>query len=170
MVVNKTIGILGILIFIMSCSNDKRNLVVSNVTKKDIVATNHIEYPFDSILESCLDSGENRGNTMGEIECYYDAAIKLDTLIDKYYHILFKKLDKSDRYKLKVSQDKWLQYYHAESKFIYSAFYTWSNFSKYGHGREAAIDQAQWRYELARKRLVDLIKYDSQIVNVSDQN
>ena len=132
------------------------------------------EYPFDTILNNCFQSpGEdgqlNGGTTMGMIDCYDYSTTKLDTLVNKIYKKLYSKLDNKDKLKLKKSQNNWRKFYISESDFVFSAYYTWANLSKYGHGREHAITQAEWRYDVMRKRLIDLTKYEAEIFTVDEK-
>lgn len=136
-------------------------------SKSDINSNKDI-FPFDSILRNCMDSRNVNGyteglSTTGMIDCYTNSAIKLDSIVNEVYHKLYSKLDKGDKRKLKLSQDRWKKFYTAEEDFLYSAFYTWANASKYGHGRDHAISQAEWSYGVVRQRLIDLTKYDDQI-------
>ncbi len=180
----KTLSKIIILTLLFSCQNRQDN-GKSNLDNNKIDSTKSIshvdssskilkyssiphEFPFDTILNNCLESsGEDRqlngGTTMGMIACFYNATNILDSIVNNMYKKLFSKLDKNDRQKLKKSQDCWRKYYAVESDFVYSAYYTSANFGKYGHGREHAITQAEWRYDIMRKRLIDLTKYDAEI-------
>jgi len=132
-------------------------------------------FQFDTILYNCfnlpfrdtnlINTGGQLagGTTMGEIYCYDYAANKLDTLVNNVYIRLYAKLDNDDKLKLKLSQKNWRKFYYAEGEFLYSAFYTWTNKTKYGHGREHAITQAEWKYVVMRERLINLTKYDNEI-------
>lgn len=136
---------------------------ISSVKPSDInVNSDGDSYPFDAILSNCLDEKEG-GTTVGMIDCYTQSAVKLDTLVGKIYRKLYAKLDNKDKQKLKLSQDNWRKFYAAEGDFLYSAFYTWANVSKYGHGREHAITQASWHYEVVRQRLIALTEYEKEI-------
>lgn len=125
---------------------------------------NKDSYPFDTILYNCMHvKGGHGGTTVGMIDCFTNSAVKLNTLVDQMYRKLYLKLDKEDRPKLKLSQDRWRKFYAAEGDFLFSAFYTWANVRKYGHGRGHAISQAEWHYKVVRQRLIALTEYDSEI-------
>lgn len=126
-------------------------------------------YPFDTILDKYISAGDTVGSgTNDMIGWFYDATKKLDSLVDIKYAQLMKRLDKEDKAKLKLSQDNWKKYRDAEADFLMSAYYTWANASKYGHGREHSITQAEWRYSVVRLRLIALTKYDDEIYDVNE--
>ena len=133
--------------------------------KQIAVSSNHqVEFPFDTILAFCLENPDLKGETTaGTLDCYYNASLKLDTLVVQRYENLYSKLDTGDRKRIKKSQQQWTAFYQAESDFLYSAYFTWANKTKYGHGREHSLLQAEWKYDLVRKRLIDLSKYDAEI-------
>jgi len=174
----KTLVYIIILTFLLSCNYNRQDNSEHNLDNKKIDSTltapneksqkeidlETYSLPFDTSLINCLHTSDGKGQTtMGMIDCYYNAINILDSLVNKMYNKLSSKLDKTDKQKLKKSQDNWRKYYSAESDFLFSAFYTWANSSKNGHGREHAITQAEWRYDVMRKRLIDLTKYDTEI-------
>lgn len=172
------------LVLLSSCNNslkDERQKSSTDTTKTSF-AENTLDttisskkaalerdvFPFDSIIRNCMHtptkSGWSKGGTTdGMVDCYYNSADKLETLINNIYNKLYSKLDNEDRLKLSLSQNRWKKFYLAEGDFLFSAFYTWANARKYGHGREHAITQAEWRYDIVRQRLIDLTKYDKEI-------
>lgn len=122
---------------------------------------------FDSYLTECLNSHDGY-TTMGMADCFEQASVYLDTIMERTYKALYDKLDTVDRKLLSKSQDDWLLYRSAESAFLYSTFYTWVNYSKYGHGRESVIDQAAWKYDVVRERLMRLMQYNEQVFVVDE--
>lgn len=116
----------------------------SNIStpSKSTTNTDKVILPFDSILRNCMnscnESGYLNGQTItGMIDCFYNPANQLDSIADQVYYKLYAKLDRQDKQKLKLSKDRWRKFYSAEEDLLYSAFYTWANASKYGHGRGA---------------------------------
>lgn len=125
---------------------------------------NKDSYPFDTILYNCMHlKGGSGGTTVGMTDCFTNSAVKLNRLVDQMYRKLYLKLDKKDKRKLKLSQDNWRKFYAAEGDFLYSAFYTWANVSKYGHGMEHSITQAEWHYKVVCQRLIALTEYEKEI-------
>lgn len=141
-------------------------LISSNKSfkKHDTIIYTH---PFDTILEKCLDRSGQTTNDM--IECYYTTTNILDSLVHGKYLEIYNKLDVEDKQKFKLSEDNWVKYYKSESDFLMSAFYTWANKSKYGHGREHSITQAEWRYTIVRQHLIDLTDYNEEIYIIDDE-
>jgi uncharacterized protein YecT (DUF1311 family) len=165
---------ISILTCIISCNSNRQENKKSNIDKTltdssiktpvDNLQKEIDSFPFDTILDNCLNAPNGVGQTtMGMVDCYDNASIKFDTILMKLYKELYTKLDKQDKQKLKVSQENWRKFYKAESDFLYSAFYTWANSSKYGHGREHSITQAEWKYNVMRQRLINLMKYNEEI-------
>jgi uncharacterized protein YecT (DUF1311 family) len=180
----RTITYLAILTFLASCNNNRQENLQINIDTASTRLTANIpqeqthvidSFPFDTILNNCFNApikdtnligGYGNlagGSTMGMIGCYDYATNELERLVNNIYTNIYSKLDKDDKQKLKLSQDNWRKFYNAEGEFLYSAFYTWANKSKYGHGREHAITQAEWRYNVMRERLINLTKYDNEI-------
>jgi hypothetical protein len=114
----------------------------------------------DNYVLKCMDSNST---TIGMIECYRIGTIKLDTLIKYKFEEIYSKLDGEDKLSFKTSHDNWLRFFGSESKFLQNSFYTWANYSQYGHGREHSITQAQWRFQIARQRLIALSNYNDQL-------
>lgn len=73
---------------------------------------------FDKYLEDCLHN-HNGHTTIGMTDCFEQAAIHLDAILDHTYKELYAKLDTVDRQHLDRSQVHWQQYRESES-----AFYT----------------------------------------------
>ncbi|MEI6122325.1 MAG: lysozyme inhibitor LprI family protein [Bacteroidota bacterium] len=180
----RTITYLAILTFLVSCNNNRQENPKINIDTASSRLSDNIpqeqtqdidSFPFDTILNNCFNApikdtnligGDGNlagGSTMGMIGCYDYATNQLDKLVNNIYSNTYSKLDKDDKQKLKLSQDNWRNFYNAEGEFLYSAFYTWANKSKYGHGREHAIMLAEWRYNVMRERLINLKKYDNEI-------
>lgn len=115
----------------------------------------------DSMLLICLDSaGET---TMGDIDCYYRLTVVVEKKIKKEYRKLYTRLDNADKKLFKATEAKWDSYFKEEKEFLYSAFYTWSNYNKYEHGREHSEAQAQWLFQIARQRLIAIRAISNEI-------
>jgi hypothetical protein len=115
----------------------------------------------DNVLFNCLDSaGET---TMGNIECYYRLTEVVGQKIKKEYRRLYARLDNTDKRLFKATETRWDSYFKQEREFLYSAFYTWSNYSKYEHGREHSEAQAQWLFQIARQRLIAIRAISNEI-------
>jgi uncharacterized protein YecT (DUF1311 family) len=120
-------------------------------------------------LDNYINDIESTGSSTNDmINMFYKATAKLDSLLELKYNQLIVRLDKVDQIKLKTSQDNWRKFRDSESDFLMSAYYTWANESKYGHGREHAITQAEWRYTIVRRRLVSLTIYDEEIYDTDN--
>jgi uncharacterized protein YecT (DUF1311 family) len=160
------------LIFIYSCQNKTKNDsnakgVNSQLLSDSIIDINQTKiqidtFYFDKFVHSCLSTSDGQ-TTLGMIQCLDSATVYLDSILHNSYDSLLVKLDITDQKKLKASQENWMKFRIAEFDFLYSSFYTWANFSKYGHGREDAILQAEWKYNIVRERLINLIKYNEGI-------
>lgn len=114
----------------------------------------------DTYVLDCLDTN---GTTTGMIDCYRLAVTRLDSLIDLKFKEIYSKLDKEDKSAFKTSHENWKIYFVSESDFLHGAFYTWANYSQYGHGREHSITQNQWIYQIARNRFIALSNYNDQL-------
>lgn len=102
------------------------------------------------------------GTTTGEVESYYRASQKLDTLIESVYQEIYQRLPyEQDKKLFKTAQDNWKNYYTSETKFLHDIYYTQK--AEYGFGREHAITQAQWAFQVARQRLILLKNINEQI-------
>ncbi len=115
----------------------------------------------DSMLFNCLDLFG--ATTMGDIECYYKLTEIVEKNIKKEYIKLYARLDSTDKKLFKATETRWNNYFKEEKAFLYSAFYMWSNYSKYEHGREHSIAQAEWLYKLARQRLIAIRAFSNEI-------
>lgn len=181
----KTLRLSIFCLLLLSCTDNdsvtKKSIQTVETTKsvdKDTVVTKIFHaisldttniYPFDTILDNYISAGDTMGSgTNDMISWFYNATKKLDSLVEIKYNKLIKRLDKEDQAKLKLSQDNWKKYRDAEADFLMSAYYTWANASKYGHGREHSITQAEWRYSVVRLRLIALTKYNDEIYDIDD--
>lgn len=115
----------------------------------------------DSTLFNCLDAAG--ATTMGDIDCYYRLTEVVEQKIKKEYKKLYTMLDSADKALFKRTQNKWDSYFKQEKEFLYSAFYTWANYSKYEHGREHSIAQAEWLFKIARQRLIAIRAISNEI-------
>lgn len=158
------------LIVICSCKNKNVELQNSKglILEQQFDSLSNIKqisidtFYFDKLVKACLSTSDGQ-TTLGMIQCFDTATIYLDSILLNTYEILYNKLDKVDKKKLKKSQENWVKFKKAENEFLYSSYYTWANYSKYGHGREDAITQAAWKYDIVRERLINLLKYNEGI-------
>ena len=75
-------------------------------------------------------------STAGMTKATYDSEIEYDKLLNKYYQILIKKLNDSDKEILKQSQRNWIQYRDSERKLNNEIakddiFWWWNNAKNY---------------------------------------
>ncbi|MES2702354.1 MAG: lysozyme inhibitor LprI family protein [Bacteroidota bacterium] len=141
--------------------DDKTGLSFLGYSPFSINADTSLAHDIDSILYNCPD-GLGR-TTIGDITCYQETIVLVEKKIDLEYKVLYNRLDDIDKKLLKKTQDSWNAYFNAESFFLHSAFYTWANYQKYGHGREHAIAQAEWLFKLARQRLIAIRVFSNEI-------
>jgi len=119
-------------------------------------------------IDSFVTNYTNDGTTFGAMRCYYRATEKTDTLIEAAYQEIFQKLrSQQDKKLFKTAQDNWQNYFASEKIFLHKIFY--SKEPGYGLGREHAITQAQWVFQVARQRLILLKNIDGQISIVDEQ-
>ena len=54
-------------------------------------------------------------STMAMADAYYQAEMEYEKLINKYYQILYNKLNEADKQSLKITHDKWMSFKTAEN-------------------------------------------------------
>lgn len=109
----------------------------------------------DSLLLLYITNPEN--HTYYGRQCSYGLAADYAELeIDSLLLLLEDVLQPDDWEQLKISQQKWREYYEAEFKFHVDAFMTYSNFDKYGLGRESSVGTIASKYYMARDRYMTL--------------
>ena len=54
-------------------------------------------------------------STMSMADAYYQAEMEYEKLINKYYQILYNKLNEADKQSLKLTHDKWMSFKTAEN-------------------------------------------------------
>ena len=54
-------------------------------------------------------------STMAMADAYYQAEMEYEKLINKYYQILYNKLNEADKQSLKLTHDKWMSFKTAEN-------------------------------------------------------
>lgn len=119
--------------------------------------------PIDTILQKCMTEKAN-STTTGMIDCYEESSALLLKKIDKIDGDLTLFLDKKHSVLLKKSQAAWKQFFKDEKEFLYNTYYTGSDFSNYPSlGREASIDQAAWKYEVIKQRLIAMELYYNRV-------
>lgn len=97
--------------------------------------------------------------THGLIAAVYDSGIEYDILLNKYYKLLHKRLEDSDKEILKQAQRNWIKYRDSESKLndvIYKAEYS-------GGGSMEIILVASRDAEITKNRVLELFDYLSRI-------
>lgn len=117
----------------------------------------------DSVLMSYLSHPENQTN-YGMPCCYILATEFAEIELEAFIKSLYQNIGKIDSLNFKESQNAWNHFYQNEREFIYHAFVGYSNYSKYGRGREIMIDDAANIYELIKERIVNVKYY----VEISD--
>ncbi len=168
----KKIPLIIIVILICGCKNNNGNhfgkqeltseLQSDSLTFNNQINKNKDTFYFDKLVDECLLTSDGQ-TTLGMIQCFDSAAVFLDSILSNTYDMLYTKLDSTDKKKLRESQENWQKFRISESEFLTSSFYTWANFSKYGHGREHSITQSAWKYDIVRERLINLIEYNEEI-------
>lgn len=111
----------------------------------------------DSVLIFYLSNPANETN-YGMPCCYYLAGKYAALELKKNLKLLYKQLEKEDVLSFRQAQKAWQAYYRAESEFMKGALVGYSNFSKYGQGREIMIDKASRIYQLIKERII-AVKY-----------
>lgn len=79
------------------------------------------KHQIDIELEKCLSIDSNQ-TTVGMSNCVYDAEIKWDKELNKYYKLLMDTLNRESRQSLQLSQRQWIEYRDKEFEFIYSFY------------------------------------------------
>lgn len=119
----------------------------------------------DTVLTKCM-TEKAHGTTLGMIDCYLSAMQHKLNEVDSLEQKIFKALLKNDSARFVTDTTAWHSYFRIESTFLFKTFYTWANYQKYGNlGREACIDQAEWKYRLAKQRFKNLTDYYETIAN-----
>lgn len=91
--------------------------------------------------------------------CYFLAKEYAQLELKRNLKILYKKLEKEDLLSFYKAQKAWQLYYKAEWEFIRGAFVGYTNFSKYGQGREVMIDDASRIYQMIKDRILTVKEY-----------
>lgn len=94
-------------------------------------------------------------STYGMIKATSDSEIEYDKLLNKYYQLLIKKLNDSDKEILKQSQKKWILFRDSE-KNLNSAIAK-NEYS--GGGTMQGITVANKTAEITQKRVIELFNY-----------
>lgn len=94
-------------------------------------------------------------STAGITEATYDTEIEYDKLLNKYYQLLLKKLNDSDKEILKLSQRNWIQYRNSERKL--NSEIAKDEYS--GGGTMQRIFVASGYAEITKKRVIELYNY-----------
>ncbi len=77
--------------------------------------------PIDKEEQQCM---EKNLTTAGMINCSYQARVKWDAQINKYYALLMKKLNSDQRLHLKEAQRAWIKFRDLEFKNIESIYFS----------------------------------------------
>jgi hypothetical protein len=134
------------------------NFFSSNATSANIYADSIFAFEIDSIFKTT----PTDGSTGGDMRQYYRAREKLDTMIESVYQGVYQKLKTdSDKRLLETTQREWRTYFAGETKFLHEVYYT--NKDLYGLGKEHAITQSQWAFQVARQRLILLKNIEAQL-------
>jgi len=112
----------------------------------------------DSVLIYFLANPANETNYAMPC-CYYLAEKYAQVELKRDLKILYKKLEKEDSISFSKAQQAWQVYYKAEWEFLRGAFIGYSNFSKYGLGRETMIDIASRKYQMIKDRILTIKSY-----------
>lgn len=133
------------------------SLFSNNATSSNKYGDTIFSYDIDTFLKNYLSDR----TTYGDMETYYYATQKLDTLIEKVYIKIYQKLrSEHEKYLFKTSQDNWIRYFESETNLLHYIY--WSKQTENGFGREHSITQAQWTFQIARQRLILLKNIDEQ--------
>jgi uncharacterized protein YecT (DUF1311 family) len=97
-------------------------------------------------------------STAGMTKAAYDAEIEYDKLLNKYYQLLLKKLNDSDKDILKLSQRNWIQYRDSERKL--NSEIAKDEYS--GGGTMQRIIVASGYTEITKKRVIEIYSYLSR--------
>lgn len=117
-------------------------LIVSSIAFQAQSQDAKKEHPIDTRLNECLDKEENF-TTSGMMGCAGAAKEEWDKELNKYYQLLMKKLNDTQKESLKNAQRQWLKYRDSEYKFSDEFYF----------GKEGTM----WRV-IAVQRQVDIIK------------
>ncbi|RQO31964.1 hypothetical protein DBR32_03945 [Taibaiella sp. KBW10] len=136
-----------------------------NATASDVYGDTTFALAIDTFLKAIQDNPEHEhGTTIGDRNTYHLALLKLDTLITVSYKKIYKKLkNPRDKELFKRSQDNWKLYFASEMTFLDQVYHV--NGPNYGLGREHAITQVQWAFQVARQRLILLKNMGDQLAD-----
>jgi hypothetical protein len=112
----------------------------------------------DSVLIYYLSNPDNETN-YGMPCCYYLAEKYAQLELKRNLKILYKRLEKEDSINFSKAQQAWQIFYKAEWEFLCRAFIAYSNFSKYGLGRETMIYIASRKYQMIKDRILTIKSY-----------
>jgi len=94
-------------------------------------------------------------STAGMTKAAYDTEVEYDKLLNKYYQLLLKKLNDSDKEILKQTQRSWIQYRDSERKL--NSEIAKDEYS--GGGTMQRIIVASGYVEITKKRVIELYSY-----------
>jgi hypothetical protein len=123
----------------------------------------------DSVLIYYLSDSDNETNYAMPC-CYYLAAKYAQIELRKNIRLLYKKLEKEDSISFSKAQRNWNTFYDAESDFIHGAFIAYTNFVKYGQGREIMIHDAARIYQMIKDRILTIKDYIELVSQDDDDN
>lgn len=118
---------------------------VSNAFEKDTFLLN-------GLFSYQLDADQT---TLGMVGALYDYEAGFDRLLNTYYQLLLKKLNKEDKELLKESQRNWIKLRDSERKL--SAAITKEEYS--GGGTIQQLFYADWNADFTKHRVEELIDY-----------
>lgn len=131
--------------------------------KKDRISDSdklQIDFQIDTLMiERFVSKRASIGGTLDVIAAVYDSGIEYDKLLNKYYKLLHKRLNDSDKEILKQAQRNWIQYRDSESKLndvIYKEEYS-------GFGTVLDILVTSRNAEITKNRVFELFDYLSRI-------
>jgi len=94
-------------------------------------------------------------STVGMLDATYEAEKDYDMLLNKYYKLVLKKLNDSDKETLKQTQRNWIKFRDSERKL--NSLLANDNYS--GGGTIQGVFQASNYLELTKKRVIGLYDY-----------
>lgn len=112
----------------------------------------------DSILIFYFSNPQNETN-YGMPCCYFLAEKYAQKELAENIRILYKKLEKQDSINFRKAQQAWQAYYDKEWDFLRQAFIAYTNYSKYGLGREVMIETASRKYQTIKDRILIVESY-----------
>ena len=119
-----------------------------------------IDFQIDTLMiERFVSIRASIGGTLDVIAAVYDSGIEYDKLLNKYYKLLHKRLEDSDKEILKQAQRNWIKYRDSESKLndvIYKEEYS-------GFGTVLDILVTSRNAEITKNRVFELYDYLSRI-------